>query len=202
MTKVKICGLKEEAHVQAAVDAGADAVGFVFAKSKRQITVERAQQLAKHVPSHILKVGVFVNETVETMKDIAARIPLDVIQLHGQEGNDIIQQLQYPTIKAIGVHTAADVAALSQYEATYMLVDAPIAGSGETFDWSLLKTSVPNLILAGGLTIDNIETAIDTVSPYMVDVSSGVETDGIKDSVKITQFIKAAKGEIVHDNSN
>lgn len=202
MTKVKICGLKEVPHVKAAVEAGADAVGFVFAKSKRQVTVVQAQELAKHVPAGVLKVGVFVNETADVMNDIAKSVPLDVIQLHGEEGADVIKQLQFPTIKAIGVKTTEDVASLAQYDTDYVLVDAPVAGSGETFDWSLLETTYPNLILAGGLNNDNITAALKKVAPYMVDVSSGVETDGVKDNAKIERFIAAVKGEIVHDNIN
>lgn len=202
MTKVKICGLKEVPHVKAAVEAGADAVGFVFAKSKRQVTVAQAQALAKYVPKGVLKVGVFVNETADVMNDIAKSVPLDVIQLHGEEGADVIEQLQFPTIKAVGVKTTEDVASLAQYATDYVLVDAPVAGSGETFDWSLLETTYPNLILAGGLNNDNITTALTKVAPYMVDVSSGVETDGVKDSAKIERFIAAVKGEIVHDNIN
>lgn len=202
MTKVKICGLKEVAHVVAAVEAGADAVGFVFAKSKRQITPAQAHELAKYVPENVLKVGVFVNETAETMNDIAKTVPLDVIQLHGDESQALIEQLQFPTIKAIGIKTPADVTTLAQYDTDYVLVDAPVAGSGETFDWSLLETTTPNLILAGGLNEQNITAALEKVAPYMVDVSSGVETDGGKDNAKIARFIAAVKGEIVHDNSN
>ncbi|RUS57154.1 N-(5'-phosphoribosyl)anthranilate isomerase [Kurthia sp. 3B1D] len=193
MTKVKICGLQEPEHVRAAVEAGADAIGFVFAKSKRQVTVAQAQQLAQHIPRNVLIVGVFVDETVEVMQQIAKTVPLDVIQLHGQETNAVIQQLSYPTIKAVGVRTAADVEALQAFESDYVLVDAPVAGSGETFDWNLLTTRYPQLILAGGLSIDNIAEALTCVAPYMVDVSSGVETNGVKDTAKISAFITAVK---------
>lgn len=193
MTKVKICGLQEPEHVRAAVEAGADAIGFVFAKSKRQVTVAQAQQLAQHIPRNVLTVGVFVDETVEVMQQVAKNVPLDVIQLHGQETNAVIQQLSYPTIKAVGVRTAADVEALQAFESDYVLVDAPVAGSGETFDWNLLTTRNPQLILAGGLSIDNIAEALTRVAPYMVDVSSGVETNGVKDTAKISAFITAVK---------
>ena len=193
MTKVKICGLQEPEHVRAAVEAGADAIGFVFAKSKRQVTVAQAQQLAQHIPRNVLTVGVFVDETVEVMQQIAKTVPLDVIQLHGQETNAAIQQLSYPTIKAVGVRTAADVEALQAFESDYVLVDAPVAGSGEPFDWNLLTTRYPQLILAGGLSIDNIAEALTRVAPYMVDVSSGVETNGVKDTAKISAFITAVK---------
>lgn len=193
MTNVKICGLQEPKHVQAAVAAGADAVGFVFAKSKRQVTVAQATELAQYVPQHVLKVGVFVDEAVEVMLEIAKSVPLDVIQLHGHETNDIIQQLPYPTIKAVGVQTTADLNTLQAFDSDYVLVDAPVAGSGETFDWDLLTARYANLILAGGLSSDNIREAVQRVAPFMVDVSSGVETQGVKDSAKITAFIAAVK---------
>lgn len=193
MTKVKICGLQEPEHVRAAVEAGADAIGFVFAKSKRQVSVAQAQQLAQHIPHNVLTVGVFVDETVEVMQQIAKTVPLDVIQLHGHETNAVIQQLIYPTIKAVGVQTAADVEALQTFESDYVLVDAPVAGSGETFDWDLLTTRYPQLILAGGLSRDNVTEALTRVAPYMVDVSSGVETNGVKDTAKISAFITAVK---------
>ena len=193
MTNVKICGLKEPEHVQAAVAAGVDAVGFVFAPSKRQVTVEQATMLAQHVPKHVLKVGVFVDETVETMLAIAKRVPLDVIQLHGQETTDVIRQLPYPTIKAVGVRTTADIDTLQTFDSDYVLVDAPIAGSGEPFDWNLLTARYENLILAGGLSNDNITEALQRIAPLMVDVSSGVETNGVKDPAKISAFIAAVK---------
>ena len=204
MTRVKICGLKIAESVHVATKERADMVGFVFAKSKRQLTLQEAKQLAKDVPPSVLKVGVFVNERLENVLTIAQQVPLDVIQLHGHETDEYIQKIPYPTIKALGIRTEEDVKSLSNYpSATYMLVDAPIAGSGETFNWALLKNVQQPLILAGGLHINNVEEAIRTVNPYMVDVSSGVETNGQKDSEKIKQFIQRAKqGEMTDDRSN
>lgn len=200
MTKVKICGLKEVQHVQAAVQAGADAIGFVFAASKRQVSIEQAQQLAKHVPEGVLKIGVFVNPTPEEVRVAVSNVPLDYVQYHGDETPDFIVQQGYPSIKALSVHCAKDVQAAANYTVDYYLFDAPgtdyKGGSGHTFDWTLLETAgIPRekLILAGGLKIENIHEALALVSPCMVDVSSGVETEGSKDTEKIAAFLQAVK---------
>lgn len=200
MTKVKICGLKEQQHVRAAVEAGADAIGFVFAPSKRQISIEQAHQLAKDVPGEVLKIGVFVNPSVEELRAAVEGVPLDYVQFHGEETPEFIRQQGYPAIKALSVRDKEDVRAAANYNVDYYLFDAPgtdfKGGSGHTFDWTLLEMAgIPRdkLILAGGLKADNIAEAVSLVSPYMVDVSSGVETDGIKDEVKINAFIQAVK---------
>lgn len=202
MTKVKICGLMELEHVKTAVESGADAIGFVFAKSRRQVTVEQARELATAVPSDVLKIGVFVNEDVEEVKRIAREVPLDVVQLHGDEDPDYVRLLSIPTIKALSIKTKADVQQASQYEVDYFLFDAPgvefRGGSGHSFDWSLLtkaNISHDKVILAGGLTEHNINEAIHIVQPFMVDVSSGVETAQRKDAEKIRTFIRAVRDE-------
>ncbi|MGG2082493.1 phosphoribosylanthranilate isomerase [Lysinibacillus pakistanensis] len=200
MTKVKICGLKEQQHVRAAVEAGADAIGFVFAPSKRQISIEQAHQLAKDVPREVLKIGVFVNPSVEELRAAVEGVPLDYVQFHGEETPEFIRQQGYPAIKALSVHDKEDVRAAANYNVDYYLFDTPgtdfKGGSGHTFDWTLLEMAgIPRdkLILAGGLKAENIAEAVSLVSPYMVDVSSGVETDGIKDEAKINAFIQAVK---------
>ncbi|KOS60950.1 phosphoribosylanthranilate isomerase [Lysinibacillus agricola] len=200
MTKVKICGLKERQHVQAAVEIGADAIGFVFAPSKRRVTVEQAQQLVKHVPNGVLKIGVFVNPSAEELRTAVEGVPLDYVQYHGEESPEFISQQGYPAIKALSVRGAEDVQMAANYDVDYYLFDAPgtdfKGGSGHTFDWTLLEmVGIPRekLILAGGLQAENIEEAVSLVSPSMVDVSSGVETDGVKDIAKITAFIQAVK---------
>jgi len=200
MTKVKICGLKEHQHVQAAVEAGADAIGFVFAPSKRRVTIEQAQQLAKHVPEGVLKIGVFVNPSAEVLRTVIESVPLDYVQFHGEESSEFIRQQGYPAIKAFSVRSVEDVQAAANYDVDYYLFDAPgtdfKGGSGHTFDWTLLElVGIPRekIILAGGLQAENIEEAVSLVSPFMVDVSSGVETDGTKDVAKINSFIKAVQ---------
>lgn len=202
MTNVKICGLKEVRHVEAAVQAGADAIGFVFAPSKRLISIEQAQKLAQHVPESVLKIGVFVNPTAEELRAAVEGVPLDYVQYHGEETPDFIREQGYPAIKALSIRTAEDVQAAAQYDVDYYLFDAPgtdfKGGSGHTFDWTLLEAvGIPKekMILAGGLNPENINEAVSLVSPFMVDVSSGVETEGTKDTLKIEAFLKAAKKE-------
>lgn len=200
MTKVKICGLQEQEHVKTAVLAGADAIGFVFAPSKRRVSIEKAQQLAKHVPQGVLKIGVFVNPTSAELKEAVERVPLDYVQYHGEETPTFIQEQGYPAIKALSIREKEDVQAAANYQVDYYLFDAPgtefKGGSGHTFDWTLLEqVGIPKekLLLAGGLNVDNIEAAITDVGPFMVDVSSGVETNGSKDSTKIQAFLQAVK---------
>lgn len=200
MTKVKICGLQEQEHVKTAVHAGADAIGFVFAPSKRRVSIEQAQQLANHVPQGVLKIGVFVNPTPAELKEAVERVPLDYVQYHGEETPAFIQEQGYPAIKALSIREKEDVQAAANYQVDYYLFDAPgtefKGGSGHTFDWTLLEqVGIPKekLLLAGGLNVDNIEAAITDVGPFMVDVSSGVETNGSKDSTKIQAFLQAVK---------
>ncbi|MEL3960076.1 phosphoribosylanthranilate isomerase [Lysinibacillus endophyticus] len=206
MVKVKICGLKEEKHVLSAVDAGATWIGFMFAPSKRQISIERAAELANLVPSHVKKVGVFVNPTEEQVREAVDVVGLDYVQYHGNEDPDFIFKLGYPSIKALSIRTYEDVEKASKYKVDYYLFDAPgtdfAGGSGKVFDWSLLdKLSIPKerVILAGGLNSENVGRAIEQVQPFGVDVSSGVEREGVKDSNLIEQFIKAAKLEGVNN---
>lgn len=202
MTRVKICGLMELEDVKIAVDFGADAIGFVFAPSRRQLTVETAKKLASAVPNDVLKIGVFVNETPDEVNRIAGEVSLDMVQLHGDEAPEYVRQLSLPTIKALSIISFEDVRKASQYEVDYFLFDAPgvefRGGSGQSFDWSLLeKANIPleKVILAGGLNESNVREAIKTVNPFMVDVSSGIETEQRKDAVKIRTFIRAVRGE-------
>lgn len=204
MTKVKICGLLEEEHVQVAVEAGADAIGFVFAPSSRRVSVEQAQRLAKHVPNGVWKIGVFVDETAEEIQRIFKEVPLDYVQYHGQEAAADIQKIGLPSIKALPVREVADVEEAVQYHVDYYLFDAPgtvyQGGSGITFDWSLLQNAgvaQDKIILAGGLHKDNVQEAVRRVQPFMVDVSSGVEEDKRKSPELIHKFIRAAKEERV-----
>lgn len=202
MTKVKICGLMQEEHVQAAVEAGVDAIGFMFAPSKRRISIERAKELARVVPKGILKIGVFVDASEEEIRQAFEQVPLDVVQYHGDETPAFIVSLGYPSIKALSVRTHADVERAALYNVDYFLFDAPgtdfKGGSGHTFDWTLMDAcGIPKekVILAGGLKPENVEQAIAMVHPAMVDVSSGVEVDGVKDSSRIQAFLREAKKE-------
>ncbi|BAQ09288.1 phosphoribosylanthranilate isomerase [Bacillus sp. OxB-1] len=200
MTKVKICGLKERKHVEAAVEAGADAIGFVFAPSSRRVTIEEARELAKSVPEGVLKIGVFVDATEAELKRTFEEVPLDFIQYHGDEEPEFIQQVGLPAIKAVSVRDEEDVRRAARYDVKYFLFDTPgtefKGGSGKTFDWTLLEEAgvrPEQLILAGGLTVENVGEAIVRVHPYMVDVSSGVEIDKRKDVGLIRSFLDAVK---------
>lgn len=204
MAKVKICGLKEMEHVETAVKSGADFIGFMFAPSKRRITVEEAVKLAKAIPNTVKKVGVFVNEEATTIRQIAKSVGLDYIQYHGDETPEQIQEIGLPAIKAFSIRGEEDVERAATYDVDYYLFDAPgtdfRGGSGNSFDWMLLdKVNIPleKVILAGGLKAENVGLAITLVEPFAVDVSSGVEVDGRKDSAAITKFIETAKGELI-----
>lgn len=202
MTLVKICGLQEVEHVRAAVDAGADAIGFVFADSRRQVTLSQAQRMTAVVPQDVLKIGVFVNETIEHIEKCAKEVPLDYVQLHGDESIEYVNSISVPVIKAFSISSKEDVQNALTYEVDLYLFDTPSiefrGGSGKTFDWGLLNSEIPlkeKVILAGGLNAENVRVAIQTVRPYMVDVSSGVETDQRKDESKIRAFIRAVRDE-------
>ena len=202
MTLVKICGLQEVEHVRAAVEGGANAIGFVFAKSRRQITLSQAQRLAVAVPQNVLKVGVFVNETIENIEKYAKEVPLNYVQLHGDESIEYVNSISVPVIKAFSISSKEDVQNALTYDVDLYLFDTPgiefRGGSGNTFDWGVLDSeNIPKdkVILAGGLKAENVRDAIQTVRPYMVDVSSGVETDQRKDESKIRAFIRAVRDE-------
>lgn len=198
MVQVKICGIQTIEHANTAVKAGVDLIGFVFAPSKREVTANEAATIAKSLPSTVKKVGVFVNEEVNTIKKIADQVELDFIQLHGDETAEMIKQLPYKIIKAFSIDHAKDILS---YPCDYYLVDSPAekyrGGSGKTFDWNLidhLKIDRSKLILAGGLDVENVKNAITNVQPAIVDTSSGVETNNEKDHEKIKAFITQVKG--------
>ncbi|MBM7635422.1 phosphoribosylanthranilate isomerase [Streptococcus saliviloxodontae] len=192
MLKVKICGLSDEKAVAQAVNSGADYIGFVLAPSKRQVSLEQAHDLAQAIPKNVKKVGVFVSPSLAELKEAIAAIPLDVVQVHGDFDDQIFDQLTVPSIRALQV---TDSDTVLDSKADFLLFDAPVAGSGQTFDWNLLadKDIKKPYFIAGGLTADNVAEAIALFQPYAVDVSSGVETDGVKDLDKIARFIESVK---------
>jgi phosphoribosylanthranilate isomerase len=192
LTKVKICGLSSPEAVTAAVDSGADYIGFVFAKSKRQVTLTQAHDLVKNIPVQVKKVGVFVNPSMEDLEQAIEAVPLDMVQIHGDFDNSLSEKLSVPIIRAVQVASAS---VILEDSADYFLFDAPMAGSGKSFDWKLLDTvSIEKpFFIAGGLTTENVAQAISIFQPYAVDVSSGVETGGRKDIQKIKAFIERVK---------
>ena len=195
MTKVKICGLSTKEAVKTAVSAGADYIGFVFAPSKRQVTLEQAAELAEIIPSHIQKVGVFVSPSRAELLEAVDKVGLDFVQVHGQVVDKLFENLPCGSIQAVQVDRDGHV---PNSQADYLLFDAPVAGSGQTFDWGQLDTTklAQPFFIAGGLNEDNVARAIQHFSPFAVDVSSGVETDGQKDHEKIRRFRERVKNGI------
>ena len=195
MTKVKICGLSTKEAVKTAVSAGADYIGFVFAPSKRQVTLEQAIELAKFIPSHIQKVGVFVSPSRAELLEAVDKVGLDFVQVHGQVVDKLFENLPCASIQAVQVDGNGHV---PNSQADYLLFDALVAGSGQTFDWGRLHTTelAQPFFIAGGLNEDNVARAIQHFTPFAVDVSSGVETDGQKDHEKIRRFIERVKNGI------
>lgn len=199
--KVKICGITGLTTAIAAVDYGADALGFVFAESKRKITEVKAKEIITHLPREILKVGVFVNEAKEKIEEVASSVGLTHVQLHGDETPAFCESLSYPVIKAISIYDEKSLKSIENYKCEYVLIDGPKGqyrgGNGLSFDWNCISAGDlkdKKVILAGGLHEENVEEAIKLIKPYMVDVSSGVESEGKKDLNKIQSFIIKAKG--------
>ena len=208
--KVKMCGISKVETIPAIVDAKPDYMGLVFAPSKRQVTVEQAKilieelhkQCINHYDIKVVKtVGVFVNETLDNLVRIADTANLDAVQLHGDEDETFIQSLKERTNvevwKAIQIRSAADVEKWIDSSADMLLFDAyhkdERGGTGEVFDWSSLDAFERPFMLAGGIDSTNMARAIRTVRPYGIDISSGIETNGVKDDEKITAFTKIVK---------
>ena len=208
--KVKMCGISKVETIPAVVEAKPDYMGLVFAPSKRQVTVEQAEilveelhkQCINHYDTKVVKtVGVFVNETLDNLVRIADTANLDAVQLHGDEDEAFIQSLKERTNvevwKAIQIRSAADVEKWIDSSADMLLFDAyhkdERGGTGEVFDWSSLDAFERPFMLAGGIDSTNVARAIRTVRPYGIDISSGIETNGVKDDEKITAFTKIVK---------
>lgn len=195
---VKICGITSEDDALLAVAMGADGVGFIFAPSPRRISPQQAADIAKRLPGEILTVGVFRDEAPQRVVDIVTKIGLGAAQLHGHESAAVgrwIRERVRLTIKAFPAGDP-DLARADTWGADAILIDSAAPGSGEMFDWSLAEGAPSNrrVILAGGLTPDNVADAIRRVRPWGVDVSSGVEsTPGRKDPAKVRHFIDAAR---------
>ena len=210
--KVKMCGISKVETIPAVVEAKPDYMGLVFAPSKRQVTVDQAKTLVEELHKQYTKrynngaeqsnndeiktVGVFVNETLENLVTIATEVNLDAVQLHGDEDEAFIQSLKERTNvevwKAVQIRSAADAEAWIDSSADMLLFDAyhkdERGGTGEVFDWSCLDEFERPFMLAGGIDSTNVARAIRTVRPYGIDISSGIETEGVKDNEKIKAF--------------
>jgi phosphoribosylanthranilate isomerase len=201
MSKVKICGLTRMEDIDAANAARPDYVGFVFAQSRRQIDYDKAVQLKAALNSEIKAVGVFVNEKIEEIASLVKSNVIDMIQLHGYEDEAYLQRLRTltsaPVIKAVRVQSGEQISYFSRMPCDYLLLDTYVrgerGGSGKIFDWNIIPHLSKPYFLAGGLDSQNVLNAVKTLHPYCVDVSSGVETDGVKDQDKMIEFAKLVR---------
>ncbi|MBX4260137.1 phosphoribosylanthranilate isomerase [Clostridium estertheticum] len=196
MTKIKICGIRRPCDIEYLNDLLPEYVGVVFAKSKRQVDCEHACKLIENLSVCIQKVGVFVDENPSVVIDIAEKLHLDVLQFHGHENQEYINKFKgYEIWKALKINNLESISEISHYKCAKFLLDNSTSGSGESFNWNLAYKRVDGntIMLAGGLTSENVKQGITTLSPYGVDVSSGVETDGFKDYEKIKEFIKKVR---------
>ncbi|AGC68988.1 N-(5'-phosphoribosyl)anthranilate isomerase TrpF [Thermoclostridium stercorarium subsp. stercorarium DSM 8532] len=202
MTKVKICGLTREQDIDAVNRILPDYIGFVFAKSRRQIDERRAAELKRRLDPRIKAVGVFVNEKMDKIIRLCHKQVIDMVQLHGDENEDYILKLKEfvpnKIIKAVRVRTRADIERAAGVPCDFLLFDAYsekiYGGTGKTFDWSLIPSVNRPFFLAGGINPENAVHAIKTLNPYCIDVSSGVETGGFKDPKKIIDIVAAVRG--------
>lgn len=193
MVKVKFCGIKRIEDIDICNELKSDYIGFVFYdKSKRYIKPIDAKVLKGNLDKNILAVGVFVNEEINKIVEIVNEGIIDLVQLHGDEDDEYIRHLKEktkaPTIKALKILSKNDILEANESIADYVLLDSG-AGTGITFDWELIKGINRDYFLAGGLDANNVAEAIETLNPFAVDVSSGIETNGSKDRNKMLKFI-------------
>ncbi|MFH6974925.1 phosphoribosylanthranilate isomerase [Neisseria sp. 23W00296] len=200
--RTKICGLTRAEDAAAAAALGADAVGLVFyEKSRRAVTAQQAAQIAASLPPFVCAVGLFVNESADNIREVLRRVPLDVIQFHGDEDDEFCRQFSLPYLKAVRVRSAEDIQTASNRfpNARALLFDAyhpqEYGGTGQSFDWTLLREYAGKpWILAGGLTPQNVAEAVRVSGAAAVDVSGGVESAaGIKSAEKMAAFLRAVQ---------
>lgn len=201
MTKIKLCGLSRPEDIETANRLRPDYVGFVFArKSRRFVSPEQAARLKAILDPEIQAVGVFVNESPEIVAELLEQRVIDIAQLHGSEDKAYLRRMREltkrPLIQAFRMTEAEKLLEAETSLANEILLDAG-AGDGMTFDWTLLKKANRRYFLAGGLTPENVKEAIRRVHPYALDVSSGIETDGKKDPIKMADFVTAVREEIM-----
>lgn len=196
-TKIKLCGLSRARDIDVVNKILPEFIGFVFwDKSKRLVSDEQAKALKEMLDSKIKAVGVFVDESPQRIARLAKSGIIDIIQLHGNEDDGYISELRgltdKPIIKAFKITNITDIKNAEKSSADYIMADAG-KGTGRRFDWSLLGALHRPYFLAGGLALDNVAEAISTLHPYAVDVSSGIETDGLKDENKMREFVRIVR---------
>ena len=204
MVFTKVCGITNPGDAREAADAGADAIGLIFAESPRKVDVEEARAVSIALPENVLKVGVFVDAEPDEVLRIAREVGLDLAQLHGDETPETVAAIRnagLPVMKAFRVRNAEALGALERYKADLFMLDAWSAqargGTGETFDWGLAKSvkGRDNIVVSGGLTPENVREAIEFFEPFGVDASSSLEErPGKKSSERVRRFVCAAKG--------
>lgn len=200
MTKIKICGIKREDEVDLLNLFPVSYAGFIFAKSKRQVTIEQCISLSKKLNPNILRVGVFVNEPFDQLMKVINECELDVVQLHGDESVDYISGIPIEVWKTIPIKDTSSLNKIKTYEESVAAIlfetfhEKLKGGTGKTFDWHLLEDlklkQKVKVILAGGINPSNAKKAIDIVKPDILDVNSGLETDGYKTLEKVKQLFK------------
>ena len=199
MTKIKICGLTRSRDIACVNEYKPDYVGFVFfEKSSRYVSPDQAVQLKLQLDSSIPVAGVFLDNDISMVRQLADAHVIDLIQLHGETmGETFIKELRavtdLPVIRAFCIREPEDIRRAAQSSADYILLDSGAGGTGQTFDWSLIQELGRPYFLAGGLTPENVAEAVQQLYPYAVDVSSGVETEGVKDAEKIRSFLEAVR---------
>ena len=199
MTKIKLCGLSRDCDIETANKLKPDFIGFVFAaKSKRRVTYLQAAELKSKLDPEIKAVGVFLDDDLDMVASMLNLGIVDVVQLHGTEDEEYLAKLRTitdkPIIKAFVIRSEDDVKRAEESSADYVLLDGG-KGEGKAFDWSLLKEIKRPFFLAGGLNTENVAAAVKSLRPFAVDVSTGVETDGVKDTEKMTAFVAEVRKE-------
>lgn len=199
MTKIKLCGLSRPCDIEAANRLKPEYIGFVFLpKSKRYVDYEKARELKSLLSPEIKAVGVFVDESPQTVAELLNNGTIDIAQLHGGEDEDYIRLLRNltdkPIIKAFRIQSEDDILRVKESSADYILLDSGM-GTGTVFNWDLIQNIKRPYFLAGGLDCDNVGEAVGRLHPYAVDVSSGIETNGLKDKEKMAAFVALARKE-------
>lgn len=199
MMKVKFCGIKRIEDINMCNALVPDFIGFIFwDKSKRNISMDKAKELKLVLDKRIKVVGVFVDENIDNIINFSNQNIMDIIQLHGNENNKYIKYLQdttkKPIIKAFKIISQDDIINANESVADYVMLDNGY-GTGKSFDWNLIKNVKRDYFLAGGLNVNNVEEAITKLKPFAVDVSSGIETDGVKDELKMQEFLKIVRNK-------